>query len=105
MRAGAAPHIVGLCARSLPSAASHQHAQILAQHRAAFERQRQPEIAVEMAFMRLVEDDRRYAGQFGIGEDRLILCTITFGYKDPDHPANAFRTDRAPLSEILSFAD
>jgi len=42
--------------------------------------------------------------RFAIPEDRLILCTITFGYEDPDHPANAFRTERAPLSEILSFA-
>ena len=37
----------------------------------------------------------------GIPEDRLILCAITFGYEDPAHPANSFRTERAGLSEIL----
>ncbi len=36
-----------------------------------------------------------------IPEDRLILCAITFGYEDPDHPANNFRTERAALNEIL----
>ncbi|MEC7793771.1 MAG: nitroreductase [Pseudomonadota bacterium] len=36
-----------------------------------------------------------------IPEDRLILCAITFGYEDPDHPANSFRTERAALDEIL----
>lgn len=37
-----------------------------------------------------------------IPEDRLILCALSFGYADPDHPANGFRTSRAPLEE---FAD
>lgn len=40
---------------------------------------------------------------FGLGEDRLILCAISFGHADPDHPANAFRTDRAPLNDILEI--
>lgn len=38
-----------------------------------------------------------------IPEDRLILCAITFGYSDTDHPANGFRTDRADLTEILEI--
>lgn len=38
-----------------------------------------------------------------VPEDRLILCAITFGYEDTDHPANGFRTERAPLSEILEI--
>jgi nitroreductase len=37
-----------------------------------------------------------------IPEDRLILCAISFGYADKDHPANGFRTSRAGLEE---FAD
>ncbi len=37
-----------------------------------------------------------------IPEDRLILCALSFGYADPDHPANSFRTTRAPLED---FAD
>ncbi len=36
---------------------------------------------------------------FGIPDDRLILCGISFGYSDTDHPANGFRTDRAALDE------
>lgn len=39
----------------------------------------------------------------GVPEDRLILCAITFGYEDTGHPANAFRTDRADLSEIMEL--
>ncbi len=40
---------------------------------------------------------------FGISEDRLILCAISFGYADMDHPANAFRTERAALDEVIDW--
>lgn len=40
---------------------------------------------------------------FGIPEHRQILCAISFGLEDTDHPANAFRTERAPLSEVLDM--
>lgn len=40
---------------------------------------------------------------FDIPEDRLILCAISFGYADPDHPANHFRTDRAEVDEIVDW--
>lgn len=40
---------------------------------------------------------------FEIPEDRLILAAISFGYADPDHPANSFRTERADLSEIMDL--
>ncbi|TMV07812.1 nitroreductase [Ruegeria sediminis] len=40
---------------------------------------------------------------FGIPDDRLVLCAISFGYADPDHPANAFRTDRAELDEFVDW--
>lgn len=36
-----------------------------------------------------------------IPEDRLIVCGIAFGYADADHPANAFRTERADLSDVV----
>lgn len=42
---------------------------------------------------------------FGIAEDRLLLCAISFGYRDEAHPANSFRTERAALGEILSWKD
>ncbi len=37
---------------------------------------------------------------FDLPESRLILCAISFGWPDPDPPANTFRTTRADLSEI-----
>lgn len=41
--------------------------------------------------------------RFAIPEDRMILCAISFGYEDTEHPANGFRTNRAPLAEILDL--
>lgn len=42
---------------------------------------------------------------FGLGEDRIALCVISFGYGDPDHPANSFRTERAPLDDWATFRE
>lgn len=41
----------------------------------------------------------------GLPEDRLIVCGISFGYADETHPANGFRTDRAPLDEVVRWID
>lgn len=40
---------------------------------------------------------------FGVPEGRWIVCGISFGYEDTAHPANGFRTDRAPLGEVLDW--
>ena len=40
---------------------------------------------------------------FGIPDTRLVLCAISFGYADTEHPANSFRTTRADLSDILDL--
>jgi len=40
---------------------------------------------------------------FGIGEDRRIVCGMSFGYEDKDHPANRFRTRRAPREEVARW--
>lgn len=40
-----------------------------------------------------------------IPEDRNILCALSFGYGDPDHPANQFRTERAELGDFTSWRD
>ncbi|SLN32755.1 NADH dehydrogenase [Roseovarius litorisediminis] len=37
---------------------------------------------------------------FDLPDNRLILCAISFGYADTDHPANNFRTTRAGLEDI-----
>ena len=39
----------------------------------------------------------------GIGPDRLVVCGLSFGYEDPAHPANGFRTARAPLEEVVRW--
>ncbi|MEX3316986.1 nitroreductase [Sulfitobacter sp. PS-8MA] len=41
----------------------------------------------------------------GLPDDRLVLCAISFGYADPDHPANGFRTDRATPEAIIDWKD
>jgi nitroreductase len=42
---------------------------------------------------------------FGIGDDRDIVCGISFGYEDSAHPANRFRTQRATIAESVHFQD
>ena len=41
--------------------------------------------------------------ELGISEDRNILCAISFGYEDKDHPANQFRTARAEVDDVISW--
>ena len=38
-----------------------------------------------------------------IGEDRDVLCAISFGFADTDHPANSFRTARADIAEFVEW--
>jgi nitroreductase len=40
---------------------------------------------------------------FGLGEDRRVVCGISFGYADRDHKANSYRTSRAKLSDTVTF--
>jgi len=40
---------------------------------------------------------------FGIPSDRIVVCGISFGYEDPDHPANAFRTSRASIADAVTW--
>ena len=42
-------------------------------------------------------------GYFDIPDDQLILCAISFGYEDADHPANSFRTDRADPDTFVDW--
>lgn len=42
---------------------------------------------------------------FDLPAHRLILCAISFGWPDPDHPANGFRTTRAGLGEVLDLRE
>lgn len=38
-----------------------------------------------------------------IDTDHRIVCGISFGYADYEHPANRFRTTRAPLAEVVTW--
>jgi nitroreductase len=40
---------------------------------------------------------------FDIPETRHILCAISFGYEDTDHPANSFRTERADVDDVITW--
>lgn len=42
---------------------------------------------------------------FGLGDDRRVICGVSFGYEDTAHPANGFRTSRAHLGEVVSWID
>lgn len=44
-------------------------------------------------------------GFLGLGDDRLVVCGVSLGYADPEHPANAFRTTRAPIEDVLVRVD
>ncbi|WMD19115.1 nitroreductase [Achromobacter seleniivolatilans] len=39
----------------------------------------------------------------GIPADRRIVCGISFGYADAEHPANSYRTRRAELTETVTW--
>lgn len=41
----------------------------------------------------------------GLAEGPRLIMGIAFGLEDPDHPANAARTDRAPLADQVRFHD
>jgi nitroreductase len=42
---------------------------------------------------------------FGIPDERLIVLGASFGYPDETHPANSFRSRRAPLSAVAQWVD
>lgn len=54
----------------------------------------QAAIAQHSAFIR---------SHFEIGKENHIVCGISFGYADKSHPANSFRTPRAPVDQILKI--
>ena len=40
---------------------------------------------------------------FDLPDNRLVLAGVSFGYADPAHGANQFRTTRAPLADIVHW--
>ncbi|MEJ8840163.1 nitroreductase [Ramlibacter sp. AN1133] len=43
--------------------------------------------------------------QLALPEDRKVVCGIAFGYEDPAHPANAFRTSRADVAQAVQWVE
>lgn len=40
-----------------------------------------------------------------IPDDEVVIAGVAFGWEDPDHPSNAFRTTRADLDEVVVPVD
>ncbi|MCF8571334.1 nitroreductase [Gordonia sp. HY002] len=40
---------------------------------------------------------------FDLPEDRLVVIGISFGYADPDHVVNNYRTDRCTVADVATF--
>ena len=42
---------------------------------------------------------------FGLGDDRRVVCGISFGFPDRDHKINSYRTSRAGLADTATFVE
>ena len=43
------------------------------------------------------------AAHFGLPDEQRIVCGISFGYPDLDHPVNQYRVPRATLEEVVDW--
>ena len=41
---------------------------------------------------------------FDLPADRKVVCAISFGFADSEHPANSFRTPRADVETVVTWA-
>lgn len=53
----------------------------------------------------LATHPQRIREHFALPDDRLVVCAISFGWPDEAHPANAFRTSRAAVSDVAVFVE
>ncbi len=42
---------------------------------------------------------------FAIPDDRVIVCGVSFGFSDTEHPANSFRTSREEPANVVEWHD
>jgi nitroreductase len=42
---------------------------------------------------------------FGLGDDRRVVCGISFGVPDRDHKINSYRTSRASIPDAATFVE
>jgi nitroreductase len=43
--------------------------------------------------------------RFGLPSNRKLVCGISFGYADADHPIHRYRTERSSLGEAVQFIE
>lgn len=53
----------------------------------------------------LAKRPERVRAFFGLPDTRRVVCGISLGYADSEHPANAFRTNRADIASTVSWYD
>jgi nitroreductase len=42
---------------------------------------------------------------FGLGDDRRVVCGISFGFADQGHKINSYRTSRAGVADTVTFVE
>jgi nitroreductase len=42
---------------------------------------------------------------FGLGDDRRVVCGISFGFPDQGHKINSYRTSRAGVADAVTFVE
>jgi nitroreductase len=42
---------------------------------------------------------------FGLPSNRKLVCGISFGYADAEHPIHQYRTERAPVAEVAMWIE
>ena len=53
----------------------------------------------------LARQSRFLHARFGLGEERRVVCGISFGYADSAHPINQYRTSRAAVADVVDWRD
>ena len=43
--------------------------------------------------------------ELGLPDNQRVVCGISFGFEDSDHPVNQYRTRRAPQAETVNWVD
>ncbi len=53
----------------------------------------------------LARHSRLVRHHFNLGDDRRVVCGISFGFPDRAHKANSYRTTRAGIADTVTFVD
>ena len=81
----------------------HEISETLAAHDRAHPDAPAAPFAINLIVHRTVE--RLEHDWFQIPAERQVVCGISFGYEDPVHRANGFRTTRARMEQVVHWVD